>query len=102
MVIVLAFEPDSLPNRSSSRGDSHCSNSATVASCKTGIAYAVQRIAEVTPPVAMYLGAGHGGWLLEERHAGLCENRPGARRGAAPPRALVKRGGLRSGGESLT
>jgi len=61
--IVLVIEPDSLPNLSTNSGDFRCGNSATQTAYKSGIAYAVQSIAAVAPTVAIYLDAGHGGWL---------------------------------------
>mmetsp|Transcript_135171 Transcript_135171/g.431554 ORF Transcript_135171/g.431554 Transcript_135171/m.431554 type:complete len:393 (-) Transcript_135171:417-1595(-) len=61
--IVLVIEPDSLPNLSTNHGDPRCGNSATMAAYKGGIQYAVQSIGAAAPSVAMYLDAGHGGWL---------------------------------------
>jgi len=61
--IVLVIEPDSLPNLSTNRADARCGNSATVQAYMEGIRYAVTSIGKATTSVAMYLDAGHGGWL---------------------------------------
>jgi len=61
--IVLVIEPDSLPNLSTNQADPRCGNDATQAAYKEGIAYAVGRFAEKVPQAAVYLDAGHGGWL---------------------------------------
>jgi len=61
--IVLVIEPDSLPNLSTNRADPRCGNPATVTAYQEGVSYAVRRIATATRSVAIYLDAGHGGWL---------------------------------------
>lgn len=61
--IVLVIEPDSLPNLATNKGDPRCGSAATVNAYKSGIAYAVSKIAEEAPKVTMYLDAAHGGWL---------------------------------------
>ena len=67
--IVAIVEPDSLPNLATNQGNPHCGNVATNAAYKTGVAYAVQQIAALAPSVAIYLDAGHGGWLGWESNA---------------------------------
>merc|ERR1719291_738449 len=61
--IVLVIEPDSLPNLSTNQADPRCGNVATKTAYKEGVAYAVSSIKEAAPNVAIYLDAGHGGWL---------------------------------------
>ena len=61
--VALVIEPDSLPNLVTNLGNPACSNLATQNAYKQGISYAVAQIAQKTPWVAMYLDAGHGGWL---------------------------------------
>ena len=61
--IVLIVEPDSLPNLSTNQADPRCGNEATKRAYKDGIAYAVQTLAGASSAAAMYLDAGHGGWL---------------------------------------
>jgi len=61
--IVLVIEPDSLPNLSTNQGDPRCGNLATRTAYRDGITYAVQSIAAAAASVAIYLDAGHGGWL---------------------------------------
>mmetsp|Transcript_68157 Transcript_68157/g.192569 ORF Transcript_68157/g.192569 Transcript_68157/m.192569 type:complete len:539 (-) Transcript_68157:230-1846(-) len=61
--VVLVIEPDSLPNLSTNQADPRCGSSATMAAYRGGVSYAVQRIAQAAPSAAIYLDAGHGGWL---------------------------------------
>eukprot|EP00965_Chrysotila_dentata_P198744 6178994-Pleurochrysis_carterae.AAC.2 len=55
--VVLLMEPDSLPNLVTNKGDSRC-GAATWEAYTQGLSYAVQRVAEVTPHVSIYLDAG--------------------------------------------
>ncbi|CAE8626734.1 unnamed protein product [Polarella glacialis] len=61
--VVLVIEPDSLPNLSTNAGDPRCGNAATKSAYKKGVSYAVQSLAAADPKAAIYLDAGHGGWL---------------------------------------
>ena len=61
--IVLVIEPDSLPNLSTNQGDPRCGNSATKSAYKGGVSYAVKALKTADPYAAIYLDAGHGGWL---------------------------------------
>jgi len=61
--IVLVIEPDSLPNLSTNLQDPRCGNAATKSAYKRGVSYAVKALAEADPYAAIYLDAGHGGWL---------------------------------------
>jgi len=61
--VVLVIEPDSLPNLSTNQGDPRCGNEATKSAYKKGVRYAVKTLAEADPSAAIYLDAGHGGWL---------------------------------------
>lgn len=61
--IVLLIEPDSLGNLATNLGHPHCGNSATVASYKTGIPYAVDTLTAACPKCALYIDGCHGGWL---------------------------------------
>lgn len=61
--IVLVIEPDSLPNLSTNQADPRCGNTATGTAYRQGVAYAVKTLAEAAPSAAIYLDAGHGGWL---------------------------------------
>ena len=61
--IVLVIEPDSLPNLSTNQGDPRCGNSATKSAYKGGVSYAVKALKAADPYAAIYLDAGHGGWL---------------------------------------
>ena len=61
--IVLVIEPDSLPNLSTNQDDLRCGNSATMSAYKRGVSYAVKALAAADPHAAIYLDAGHGGWL---------------------------------------
>ena len=61
--IVLVIEPDSLPNLSTNQDDVRCGNSATMSAYKRGVSYAVKALAAADPHAAIYLDAGHGGWL---------------------------------------
>jgi cellulose 1,4-beta-cellobiosidase len=61
--IALVIEPDSLPNLATNQADPHCGNSATTASYKVGIPYAINTIYAAVPSIPMYLDAAHGGWV---------------------------------------
>jgi cellulose 1,4-beta-cellobiosidase len=61
--VVLVIEPDSLPNLSTNKADPRCGNSNTETAYTKGVSYAVETLAAADPSVAMYLDAGHGGWL---------------------------------------
>jgi len=61
--MVLVIEPDSLPNLSTNRADRRCGNEGTQNAYKNGIRYAVKTLAAAAPAAALYLDAGHGGWL---------------------------------------
>ena len=61
--VVLVIEPDSLPNLSTNQGDPRCGNSATKSAYEEGVSYAVKALATADPYAAIYLDAGHGGWL---------------------------------------
>jgi hypothetical protein len=65
--VVVVLEPDSLGNAVASDGSS-CTQ-ATLATYRAGIRYAVETIAREAPSVAMYVDAGHGGWLGYEQNA---------------------------------
>jgi cellulase/cellobiase CelA1 len=57
--ISLIIEPDSLPNLVTNTGVAACQ--AAAAGYREGVAYALKSLN--LPNVAMYLDAGHGGWL---------------------------------------
>jgi cellulose 1,4-beta-cellobiosidase len=57
--IAAVVEPDSLPNLATNLGDPRCSAVQDI--YKAGVAYAVSKLA--APHVALYLDAGHSGWL---------------------------------------
>jgi len=59
IAIALIIEPDSLPNLVTNSNLTTCQNSAQ--GYKDGVAYALQQLN--LPNVAMYIDAGHGGWL---------------------------------------
>mmetsp|Transcript_22857 Transcript_22857/g.54385 ORF Transcript_22857/g.54385 Transcript_22857/m.54385 type:complete len:488 (+) Transcript_22857:80-1543(+) len=61
--IVLVIEPDSLPNLSTNQADPRCGNQATKSAYEKGVSYAVAALAAADPYAAIYLDAGHGGWL---------------------------------------
>jgi len=61
--MVLVIEPDSLPNLSTNQADPRCGNEGTRNAYKRGVAYAVSTLAAAAPAAALYLDAGHGGWL---------------------------------------
>lgn len=75
--IVVIIEPDSLGNVVTNLGQGGCSPS-TVNAYKEGITFAVTAIARAAPTVAMYVDAGHGGWLGFVRTCG----------GSTPPRVV--------------
>lgn len=57
--ISLIIEPDSLPNLVTNSGVAACQ--AAASGYREGVAYALKSLN--LPNVAMYLDAGHGGWL---------------------------------------
>jgi cellulose 1,4-beta-cellobiosidase len=57
--IALIIEPDSLPNLVTNANLQTCKDSA--AGYREGVAYALKQLN--LPNVAMYIDAGHGGWL---------------------------------------
>ena len=57
--ISLVIEPDSLPNLVTNSNVAACQ--AAAAGYRDGVAYALKSLN--LPNVAMYLDAGHGGWL---------------------------------------
>ena len=61
--VVLVIEPDSLPNLSTNQADPRCGNVATKSAYQGGVSYAVKALAAADPYAAIYLDAGHGGWL---------------------------------------
>lgn len=67
--ISLVIEPDSLPNLVTNINNPACGNQATQNAYKQGITYAISQIAKNAPRVAMYIDAGHGGWLGWDNNA---------------------------------
>jgi len=59
VAVALVIEPDSLPNLVTNANLTTCQNSAS--GYKEGVAYALKSLN--LPNVAMYIDAGHGGWL---------------------------------------
>lgn len=59
VAISLVIEPDSLPNLVTNSNLAACQ--AAAAGYREGVAYALKSLN--LPNVAMYLDAGHGGWL---------------------------------------
>lgn len=59
VAISLVIEPDSLPNLVTNANVAACQASAS--GYREGVAYALKQLN--LPNVAMYLDAGHGGWL---------------------------------------
>jgi cellulose 1,4-beta-cellobiosidase len=57
--ISLIIEPDSLPNMVTNSNVQACQQSAS--GYREGVAYALKQLN--LPNVAMYIDAGHGGWL---------------------------------------
>ncbi|KAF2273817.1 cellobiohydrolase-like protein II precursor [Westerdykella ornata] len=57
--IALVIEPDSLPNLVTNSDKTACKNSAS--GYREGVAYALKQLN--LPNIAMYIDAGHGGWL---------------------------------------
>jgi cellulose 1,4-beta-cellobiosidase len=57
--IALVIEPDSLPNLVTNADKQACKDSAT--GYREGVAYALKQLN--LPNIAMYIDAGHGGWL---------------------------------------
>jgi cellulose 1,4-beta-cellobiosidase len=57
--IALVIEPDSLPNLVTNIDEQACKNSAS--GYRDGVAYALKQLN--LPNIAMYIDAGHGGWL---------------------------------------
>lgn len=61
--IVIVVEPDSLPNLATNVAHPHCGGTATHASYREGIKYALHQLTQKCPSVTVYLDAAHGGWL---------------------------------------
>jgi hypothetical protein len=61
--VAVVIEPDSLPNLATNLGDSKCGSSATQTAYVEGIRYAIESLSRRVPRAALYLDAGHGGWL---------------------------------------
>ena len=61
--VAVVIEPDSLPNLATNLADSRCGNAATQAAYVQGVGYAIRTLFERAPHAALYLDAGHGGWL---------------------------------------
>jgi cellulose 1,4-beta-cellobiosidase len=59
VAVALIIEPDSLPNLVTNMNVTACANAAS--DYKSGVAYAIKNLN--LPNVAMYIDAGHGGWL---------------------------------------
>ncbi|TVY78202.1 1,4-beta-D-glucan cellobiohydrolase CEL6C [Lachnellula suecica] len=59
VAVALIIEPDSLPNLVTNANVSACA--AAASDYKAGVAYALKQLN--LPNVAMYIDAGHGGWL---------------------------------------
>jgi len=59
----LIIEPDSMAKVASIRGDTNCSNLATVTAYAYGVKYAVETLYAANPEAAIYLDAAHGGDL---------------------------------------
>ena len=57
--VALIIEPDSLPNLVTNINATACA--AAASDYKAGVAYALKTLN--LPNVAMYIDAGHGGWL---------------------------------------
>ena len=57
--IALVIEPDSLPNLVTNSDLQTCKDSAS--GYRDGVAYALKQLN--LPNIAMYIDAGHGGWL---------------------------------------
>lgn len=62
MPIVLILEPDSLGNVVTNAGSEGCTE-ATLRAYREGIRFAAETLASTAPSVALYVDAGHGGWL---------------------------------------
>eukprot|EP00443_Scrippsiella_acuminata_P095960 CAMPEP_0115590268 /NCGR_PEP_ID=MMETSP0272-20121206/9678_1 /TAXON_ID=71861 /ORGANISM="Scrippsiella trochoidea, Strain CCMP3099" /LENGTH=684 /DNA_ID=CAMNT_0003025461 /DNA_START=60 /DNA_END=2112 /DNA_ORIENTATION=+ len=61
--IVVVLEPDSIPNIATNSAHPQCGTQATHDAYLEGIRYALERLTQDTPLVAVYLDAAHGGWL---------------------------------------
>ena len=61
--VAVVIEPDSLPNLATNMEDPRCGNSATQTAYVQGITYAIDTLHRRAPRAALYLDAGHGGWL---------------------------------------
>ena len=62
---ALILEPDSLPNLVTSHSG-ECRGAATTDGYKRGVSYAARTLAPAT--AALYLDAGHGGWVSYENN----------------------------------
>ena len=61
--VAVVLEPDSMANLATNTDDWNCGNHATQAAYVQGIRYAIEALARRAPHAALYLDAGHGGWL---------------------------------------
>lgn len=61
--VAVVIEPDSLPNLATNMEDPRCGNAATQTAYIQGITYAIDTLHRRAPRAALYLDAGHGGWL---------------------------------------
>ena len=68
--IVVIVEPDSLGNAVTNVNQNGCTPT-TINAYKEGITFAVDTITAAAPNVALYIDAGHGGWLGFENNAKL-------------------------------
>lgn len=69
VAIALVIEPDSLPNLVTNANLTTCQDSAS--GYRDGVAYAITQLN--LPNVAMYIDAGHGGWLGWDANLGETE-----------------------------
>ena len=60
---AVIIEPDSLPNLATNLEDPKCGAPATQAAYVHGVRYALEALTRVAPHAALYLDAGHSGWL---------------------------------------
>jgi cellulose 1,4-beta-cellobiosidase len=61
--VAVVLEPDSLPNLATNLNDPRCGNAATRTAYVEGVSYAIGALSREVPRAALYLDAGHGGWL---------------------------------------
>ena len=68
MPLILVLEPDSMGNVVTNTGSGGCTD-ATLAAYRSGIRFAAEKLAAAAPTAALYVDAGHGGWLGFEKNA---------------------------------